>query len=122
MLGASGKLVGAVNGEQDFSTFDHIWAVKGWIQDSKKDQDAANDAKLQGIVSNQGAFDKRLLLFAKHTGAGMIIRGNRVTSTVLAATVYCYFYALITTLAPLTTKTNMMVVVGRSLLTESLLT
>ena len=69
-----------------FSTANKIRAVKGESRDGKKDQDAANEAKLQGIVSDQGAFGKHLFLRAKHTGSWMIIRGNTVTVTLLAAT------------------------------------
>ena len=43
-----------------------------------------NDAKLQEIISNQGAFEKRLLLSSKHMGAWMI-QSTTVTITVLAA-------------------------------------
>ena len=51
-------LIGAVKGERDFSTANHIRAVKGERQDGKKYWDAVNDAKLQEIVSNQSALKK----------------------------------------------------------------
>ena len=42
--------------------------------------------KLQGIVSDQITFQKRILQTAKHTGAWLSMWGNAVTGTVLAAT------------------------------------
>ena len=59
-----------------------------------------NDKKLHGIVSDQGAFEKRHLLRAKHMGAWLIIQGLTVTGTVLAATEFRDFYVLVTTLTP----------------------
>ena len=67
----------------------------------KKDRDSANDVKLQGIVSGQGTFKKRLLLRAKLTESWMSVRDTTVTGTVLAATEFRYFYVLNTTLTPL---------------------
>ena len=52
-----------------FSTTDHIQVVKGERRDGKKDHDVANDAKLQVIVSDQVALEKRLLLRSKHMDA-----------------------------------------------------
>ena len=57
-LRAIGELIGAVKGEQVFPTNDHIRAVKGERRDGTKYWDAANDAKVQGIISDQGAFKK----------------------------------------------------------------
>ena len=71
---------------REFSTTDQILAVKEEKLDSKKYQYDANDAKLQGIVSNQGAFEKRLFLRANHTGSWLILCGATVTGTVLAET------------------------------------
>ena len=51
-----------------------------------KNQDVVNGAKLQEIVRNQGAFEKRLFLRAKHTGSWLSIWGTTGTGTVLAAT------------------------------------
>ena len=64
-LRVSYKLIGAVTGKWEFSTTYHIWAVKGERQEGGKYWDIANDVKLQEIVSNQGAFNKRL--FLRHT-------------------------------------------------------
>ena len=85
-----------------FSTADHSWEVEGERQDSKKYRDAANDVKLQEIVSNQGAFEKRLFLRAKHMGAWLIVLGTTVTGTAFSATEFCGFCVIITTLTPLT--------------------
>ena len=52
----------------------------------KKYRDAANDVKLQGIVSDQGAYKKRFFLCAKHMGTWLSVWGITVTDTVLAAT------------------------------------
>ena len=88
-LGASGELAGAVKGERGFSTADHIGAVEWERRDGKKDQDAANYAKLQGIISDQGAFEKRLFLRTKHTDVLLSVRGATVTGTVPAAMELC---------------------------------
>ena len=45
-------------GQSDFSTTDHIQVGKGERQEGKQVRDAANDAKLQGIISKQGTFRK----------------------------------------------------------------
>ena len=44
-----------------------------------------NDAKIQGIVSNQSAFEKLLFLCDKNTGPHMSVWVTTVTGTVLAA-------------------------------------
>ena len=108
-LCARGKLFGAVKVEQVFPTYDNIRAVKGGIRDGKKDWDATNDAKLQGVFSNQYAFEKRLILCAKHMGACLSIWGTTVTGIVIAATEFRDFYVLVTTFSPLTSKTNVTV-------------
>ena len=99
-------LIGAVKGEWDFSIADHIHAVKGERRDGKKYWDAANDEKLHGTVSDQGAFEKRMFLHAKHMGAWMSIRDAMVTDTVLTAKEFRDFYVLITALTPLTPPKN----------------
>ena len=53
-LCASGEMIGSVKSKMGFSTANHIQAVKEESPDGKKDQDVANDAKLQGIVSDKG--------------------------------------------------------------------
>ena len=57
-----------------------------------------NGAKLKGIISDQGAFEKILFLCAKHMGAWLSVRGTTVTGVVLAATDFIYFNVLVTTL------------------------
>ena len=52
----------------------------------EKNRDVVNDAKLQGIISNQDAFEKQLFLCAKHTGSWMSVQGTTETGTILAAT------------------------------------
>ena len=89
-----------------FSTVDHIPAVIGERRDKKREQDTANDVKLQGIVSHQCTTKKRLLLGAKHTGAWLSVRGNTVTGTVIAATEFRDFYVLVIMLTPLISKTS----------------
>ena len=59
----------------------NIWVIKEDRRDGKKDWDIVNDAKLWGIVSNQGAFEKRILLYTKHTGYYLSVRGTSVTGT-----------------------------------------
>ena len=63
-----------------------------------------NDANLKVIVSYQVAFEKLLLLHAKHTGAWIIVWGIRVTGTVLAATYFRNFFVIVTMLSPLISK------------------
>ena len=87
-------------GQVGFSTADRIQAVKRGRRDGKKERDAVNDTKLYGIVSDQGTFEKRLFLHAKHTGAWMSIRVATVTGTVISATEFCDFYVLVTMLTP----------------------
>ena len=67
-LRSSYKLIGAVTGNREFSATDHLWLVKEENWDRKKYQDDVNDAKIRGIVNDQGNSEKRLFLCAKHTG------------------------------------------------------
>ena len=85
------ELICAVMCEWAFSTADHIQVVKGERLDWKN-WDIANDAKLQEIASDQGAFKKRLLLRAKHTGDWMSVRGTTVTGIVLVTVEFCDFF------------------------------
>ena len=66
----------------------------------KKYRDAANDEKLQGIFSGQGALKKRLLLRAKHMGSWTSLQGTTVTGTVIDATEFSDFSVIVTTLTP----------------------
>ena len=75
----------------------------------KEDRYAVNDAKLQGIVSHQGAFKIRLFLYAKHTGACLVVRVTTITSTLFISTEFRDVHVLVTTLNPLTSKTNVTV-------------
>ena len=88
---------------------DHIWAVKGGRRDRKKDGYAVNDAKLQGIVNNQGDYEKRLFLRAKHMSAWLSVGVTTVTGNVLAAMQFRNFYVLVITSTPLTSKGNVTV-------------
>ena len=76
LLDASCDMNGAVTGEREFSTADQIWAVKEERRDGKKYWDVVNDAKLWGIISDQDAFEKRLLICSKHMGFCMRVRGT----------------------------------------------
>ena len=51
MQRASYDLIDAVTGEREFSTDDHLWAVKEDMRYGKKGWDDANDAKPKGIVN-----------------------------------------------------------------------
>ena len=62
LLRASGELIGVVKGERFSSTANHIWEVRGERCETKKEQDTANGVKLKVIVSDQCAFEKRLLI------------------------------------------------------------
>ena len=62
---ASAKLIGAVKGESDFLTADHLQGVKEEIYDSRKIRDDTNEAKLEGIVKTLNTFDCRLLPHVK---------------------------------------------------------
>ena len=86
LLRAGNKLIVAVKGERIFPTANYIQTVKEERRYSKKDRDAANDARLQGIISNQGALERRILLHAKYTGPCISVWGTTVTGTVLTAT------------------------------------
>ena len=79
------KLIGAVTDERAFSTDDHMREVQGKRWDGKN-WDVANDAKLQGIVSNQGNFYTRLFVYAKHMGEWISVRGTMVTGKVHVTT------------------------------------
>ena len=83
---ASYNMIGTVTDEMYFSTADQLLEVKEERRYGKRDWDDANDTKLRGIVNDQGNFEKRLFLCAKHTGSWTIIQGTMVTGTVLAAT------------------------------------
>ena len=85
-LFAISELIGAVKGERDFSTANHIRSVKGKRWYGKKYQDAANDVNLQGIVSDQSAFKNRLSLCAKHIDDWLSVWDTTDTVTVLAIT------------------------------------
>ena len=61
-------MIGVITGEREFSTTDHIRVVKEKRWDRRKYQDDVNDAKIRGIVNDQGNSEKRLFLCAKHTG------------------------------------------------------
>ena len=101
-LHVSYKLIGAVMDERDFSTADHLWAVKQERWDRKKYQDDENDVKLGVIANDKGDFEKPLFLCNKHTGFWMSVRGTTVTGTVLPAAIFhdCFVHVITTT--PLT--------------------
>ena len=53
-LHVSYELIGAVTGERDFSTANHLQADKEERREGKKDRDDRNGTKLRGIVNDQG--------------------------------------------------------------------
>ena len=65
-----------------------------------KKRDTENTAKLQGIISNQGAFKKHVSQCAKHTDDWMSVRGTIVTDTLLAAMESHDFHVIVKTLTP----------------------
>ena len=66
-------------------------------------------AKIQGIVSDEGALEKIIFQHAKHMGACVIVRGTTVTSTVITTIESSDFYVLVTALTPSTSKTSVTV-------------
>ena len=86
LLHANYNMIGAVTGEMQFSTADHLRAVKEERQDGNKYWYDENDAELRVIVNYHGDFDKSLFLRANHTGYWLSVRGTTVTGTVLPAT------------------------------------
>ena len=67
LLRASIKLIGSVTRASEFSTHDHLHAVKEERRDGKKTWDDVNAAKLKVIVKNLPTLDCYLFLRAKHT-------------------------------------------------------
>ena len=88
---ASTELIRVVKVESEFSTTNLLHAVKEERSDVRKTRDDTNKAKLEVIVKNINAFDRRLFLYAKQTGSCMDIWGTTVTSTVLSAMVFRNF-------------------------------
>ena len=54
--------------EREFSTSDHLRAVKEERWDGKTYWDGANGAKLRVIVNCQGDFENFIFIHAKHMG------------------------------------------------------
>ena len=79
------KIIGVITRNREFSTTGHIWAVKEERCYGKKYRDDTNDAKLRGIVDDQGKLNKRLFLCDNHTGTWMNIRGTMENDTLLSA-------------------------------------
>ena len=102
-------MIGAVTGKTAFSTADKIWEVKGERWDEKKDQDIANDVKLQGIISYYGTFKNLIFVHSKHSGDWLRLQDTNLTVTVLSIEEFCNFYVMDITLTPLTLKINAMV-------------
>ena len=95
-------MIGAVTGESNVPTADHIQAVKEQRWDRNKYQDDPNDAKLREIINDE----KHVFLGAKYTASWMSVRSTTVTGTVLSTTDYCDFYVPVMTLTPLSFKEN----------------
>ena len=75
-----------MTGESEFSTADHLLALREDRHERQKIWDGANDAKLGGIVENLKAPDCHLILRIKHTGSWLTVQGTTVTGRLLAAT------------------------------------
>ena len=103
-LRASYELIGAVTGKREFSTADHLQAVKEERQGGKINWDGANAAKLREIIHDQVDFKKSLFLRVKHMGSWMSVWVTTVTGTLLAATEFRDFYVHFITLTPITFK------------------
>ena len=95
------ELIGTVMGEREFSTADHILAVKEEQQEGKKYQYNVNAAKLWVIVSGHVVFDKQFFFRAKNATSWLSIWGTTITGTVLNATGFCGIFVLIIMLPPL---------------------
>ena len=65
----SAQMVLAVTGGGVFSNTNNLWTLSEERRDGKKDQDAAQESKLKGLVKDLKGNDKRLLIHAKSTGA-----------------------------------------------------
>ena len=50
-----------------------------------------NDAKIRGVVNDQGRLEKIIFLRAKYTGSWMSVQGTMVTGTVLTAPEFSVF-------------------------------
>ena len=60
--------------------------------DGQKIQDYANNSKLKGLVNKLEAPGCRLILRTKNIGFWLTVRGNKVNSSVLAATEFHDFF------------------------------
>ena len=82
------------------SNADHIRILSKGRGDIKKDQDAAYESKLKGLLSDLKGTNKCLLLRAKNTGAWMSVHGTTVSGTVLSATEFRNLYVHVITSLP----------------------
>ena len=80
------NIIGSVIGERAFSSAYHIIALREERSDGQTIRNDTNKAKLKGLVKALEALDRRLIIHTKNTGSYLIIRGTKVTGTVLAAT------------------------------------
>ena len=80
------ELVWAVTGVGEFSSADHLYTLGEEICDGKKEREAAYETKLNGLVCNLKDTDRRLILRAKSMGDLLVLRGTKVSGTVLSAT------------------------------------
>ena len=100
LLRARYYMIGAVMGDREISTADHLWSVKEERRDGKKYWDEVNDAKIRGIVNDQGNFEKRLFLYAHHTGSWLSVWSTIVNGIVPTTTEFCGFNVHVITLTP----------------------
>ena len=89
-------------GEEKFSTYNWLLALREERCDRQKFQDDANGVKLKGLVDDLETTDRRLILQAKNTGHWLRVWVNTVTSTVLSAMKISDFCVHVMMLHPLT--------------------
>ena len=65
----SAELIRAVTGGGAFSDADHLRTLSEERRDGKKDREVANKNKLKGLVQYLKGTNRRLILWAKITGA-----------------------------------------------------
>ena len=75
-----------MTGGWEFSNTDHLLVLRKERRDGQKERDDANETKLKGLVWDLKGTNRRLILQVKNTGVWLIVRGTKVSDTVLSAT------------------------------------
>ena len=81
-----------MRGGGSFSDADHLRALSEERRNGKKDQDAAYEFKLKGLLSDLKVNDKRLLLRDRSMGSCLSVCGTTVSGTVLSTMEFRDFY------------------------------